>query len=159
MIRKITEEDADDMLEWMHDLDVVECLNSNFVDKTKQDCIDFIKRSNENAKEKHFAVTNNNNDYLGTISLKNIDLNKKEAEMAIVLRKCAMGKGYANISIKELFEYGNSKFGIKTFYWYVKPDNLRAIRFYDKNGYKKCKPVIESPVNHNYVWYKYQSDL
>lgn len=74
MIRKILIEDVDNMLEWMHNKNVVEFLNKNFTSKTKQDCIDFINSLDNIKNEVHFAISNDNGEYLGTVSLKNIDL-------------------------------------------------------------------------------------
>ena len=35
-----------------------------------------------------------------------------------------------------IIEYGLKKYNLEEIYWCVSPENKRAIRFYDKNGYK-----------------------
>lgn len=159
MLRKLVIEDAEKMLEWMHDESVVGLLDKDFASKTKRDCEDFIKSLDNVDSEEHLAISDANGEYLGTVSLKNIDLITKRAEMAIVLRKCAMGKGYSKEALKDIFEYGTKKYGIKDYYWYVNPNNIRAIKFYDKNGYNKINPISIGLLDKKYIWYKYQSIL
>lgn len=159
MLRKLVIEDADKMIEWMHDEDVVEFLSKDFASKTKEDCISFINSLDNIKNEEHFAIASKNGEYLGTVSLKNIDLILKRAEMAIVLRKCAMGKGYSKDALKEIFEYGVKKYDLYYYYWYVNPNNTRAIKFYDKNEYNRINPKSIGMIENDYIWYKYQSIL
>ena len=92
-IRSLEIKDAEFMYEWMHDDNVVEFFSNNFKEKTLDDVIDFIKKSNEDSKNLNLAITDDNDEYLGTISLKNIDYKNKNAEYAISLRRMAIGKG------------------------------------------------------------------
>lgn len=154
MIRKLNLKDVNDMLEWMHDVDVVEFLDKQFVNKTKEDCVNFILSANQNNAE-HFAITDESREYLGTVSLKNIDLVNKKAEMAIVLRKCAMGKGISEKALDDIFEFGFNKYGIKTYYWYVNKMNIRAIRFYDKHRYNRIDHIKEDDES-KYIFYSHQ---
>lgn len=156
MIRRLEEKDACKMLEWMHDDDVVFFLDANFKYKTIDDCYCFIRNSFCDNINKHFAIVDDNNEYMGTVSIKNINYEKKIAEMAIVLRKCAMGKGYSKKALEEIFEYGSKQLEINTFYWYVNPLNIRAIKFYDKNGYTRVFSIEGMPkLDNKYIWYKH----
>lgn len=47
-----------------------------------------------------------------------------------------MGKEFTEYGMKEIIRLGFSEFGLDTIYWNILRDNARAIRFYEKNGYK-----------------------
>lgn len=137
-LRKLLSKDAPLMIEWMHDDSVVHYLRGNFTYKNEEDCIRFIEEAEDTSINIHMAIVNEIDEYMGTVSLKNIQC--KAAEFAIVLRKCAMGKGYASYAMKEIMEYGHKICGIDNIYWCVNPDNGRAVQFYEKNNYRRCDP-------------------
>ena len=134
-LRKLEEKDAPLMLEWMHDPSVVEYMQADFASKTIDDCVDFIKSAADRTTGIHFAVVDDNDEYMGTVSLKHITDN--DAEFAITVRKAAMGRGFSTFAMKEIIEYGFNTLNLNLIYWCVNPDNKRAVRFYDKNGYKR----------------------
>ena len=153
MIRKLKGTDSLLMHEWMCDTNVVCFLDTDFSSKTLEDCECFINNSITD-NNKHFAIVDDNDEYMGTVSLKNIDYDKKIAEMAITIRKCAMGKGYSKKALDEIFEYGRKELGLTRFYWYVNPINTRALSFYDKYGYKRVNNIdIFNKLNDKYIWY------
>ncbi len=134
-LRKLKTKDAPYMLEWMHDVDVVQHLNNDFGNKTIEDCRGFIIDSENDLLNLNLAIVDNKDEYMGTVSLKNIDIINGVAEFAIAIRKCAMGKGYSKMAIERIIRIGIAKYGLKMIYWCVNNDNKRAIRFYEKNGY------------------------
>lgn len=138
-LRKLKIEDAPKMLEWMHDSSVVEHLQTDFSKKSINDCLRFIENS-INEKNINYAIADDNDEYMGTVSLKNIF--SDEAEFAITIRKCAMGKGYSIEAMKKIIEYGFNELNLKTIYWCVNPINKRAVRFYDKNHFKRIDPTL-----------------
>ena len=173
-LRSLKEKDSAPMLEWMHDEEVVEHLHANFKDKTKEDALDFILNSKKDTdiflkqadksapdfsglKNLNFAIADEDDEYLGTVSLKNINLKRKDAEFAISIRKCAMGKGISKEAMKKIIKLGFEKLNLKCIYWYVDFSNKRAIRFYDKNCYNRDDEiglkadVVENPTQ--YLWY------
>lgn len=144
-VRKLKPSDAVFMLEWMHDENVIAFLDCNFSNKTIEDCLIFIKEANCNSiKNLHLAVVDDNDEYMGTISLKNIDYTSKTAEFAIVMRRIAMGKNYASIGMRYILNFGRDKIGLKNIYWCVKKDNTRAVKFYDKNNYSRAYFIPEN---------------
>lgn len=134
-LRKLDQKDAQWMFEWMHDVSVVANMQADFAHKTIMDCKAFISLSQNTSKNMHLAIVDEMDEYMGTVSLKNIE--KKQAEFAIAIRKKAMGKGYSKYGMKEIIRIGMEELGLQKIYWYVSPDNKRAIRFYEKNGYQR----------------------
>lgn len=155
-LRRLEEKDASLMLEWMHDPTVVEYMQADFASKTIDDCVQFIRTSSAEGSE-HFAVVDDNDEYMGTVSLKHIT--DEEAEFAITVRKVAMGKGISSFAMKEIINHGFEVLKLDSIYWCVNPKNKRAARFYDKNGYQRVKAPenIEgySPEQiQKYIWYQ-----
>lgn len=60
------------MLEWMHDPSVAGSLRADFASKTLRDCKDFIATTWEAGKNLHLAIVDDNDIYMGTVSLKHI---------------------------------------------------------------------------------------
>lgn len=139
-LRQLEKKDARLMLEWMHDKSVVRYLQTDFMNKTLDDCKAFIHASNNSSEDMHLAIVDNQDIYMGTVSLKHIT--QETAEFAITMRTCAMGKGYASFAMAEVIRIGLEELGLREIYWYVSSENKRAIRFYDKNGYQRSSAGI-----------------
>ena len=156
-LRMLREKDAPLMLEWMHDDSVVQNLKTDFAAKTLEDCITFINTAQGKKESLHLAIVDDNDTYMGTVSLKHI--NKSSAEFAIVVRKCAMGLGYSQYGMRKIIDRGVKQLGIHRIFWCVSPTNYRAIRFYDKNGYSRSNVPEEANVfykkseQENFIWY------
>ena len=134
-LRNLQETDASLMLEWMHDENVVRDLKTDFAVKTLNDCVNFIEHAQHDRCNIHMAIVNSEDEYLGTVSLKNIT--KNNAEFGIAIRKCAMGNGCATYAMQEVIRKALNEMNLSEVYWCVAPLNTRALRFYDKNGYKR----------------------
>lgn len=151
------------MLEWMHDVSVVEKLNTDFSKKTLDDCERFIRASWKSIyKDLHLAVVDEEDIYQGTVSLKHIDLEASVAEFAITVRRCAMGKGFSGFAMNAILEFGREKLGLNKIYWCVNTDNIRAIRFYDKNGYQRTERVPDTILSQyqdqqGLLWYVWEA--
>lgn len=134
-LRSLEKKDAPYMLEWMHDSDVVEFLSADFSAKTLEDCENFIKSANlksEKEKNMHFAICDDDDEYYGTISLKNIDRVNRIAEYAISTRKKSFGTGYAKKATDMLLQIAFEQQGLNKVYLYVDSNNTRAVQFYHK---------------------------
>lgn len=157
-LRQLETKDAPLMLEWMHDPSVVEYMQADFAGKTLADCEAFIKAAQEMSESVHLAIANDNDEYQGTVSLK--DIRDGSAEFAITIRASAMGKGISRYAIKEIIRTGFDDIGLQRIYWCVDPANKRAVRFYDKNGFKRVEattlPVQAAYTEEqilSYLWY------
>lgn len=97
-LRKLQLKDVPLMLEWMHDEEAKHIFQNNFAEIDDVAAKKFVENSFREDQQ-HFAIVDDQDDeYLGTISLKNIDLKNKNAEYAISTRKKAIASGPNKIS-------------------------------------------------------------
>ena len=154
-LRKLKMEDAPLMLEWMHDPDCVENLQANFASKTLEDCQRFVDYAQNPGEDLHLAIVDENDTYMGTVSLKHI--HDGRAEFAIAIRACAMGKGFSAWGMRAIIDKGLQEMGLDEVYWCVSPVNKRAVRFYDKNGYTRVQNIAAPGYTPEqieaYIWY------
>ena len=134
-LRSLEKKDAPFMLEWMKDSSIACYFRFDATLMTLTDCEKFIASAQNDKKSIHFAIVDSFDEYLGTISLKNIDNEKKEAEYAISTRKKAHGTGVALIATQEILRIAFEELGLKKVYLNVLPENKRANAFYIKAGF------------------------
>ena len=137
-LRELRIEDAPLMYEWMQDKNVVSNLRGSFSTKTVEDCIEFIQ-SSISESNMHLAIASDTDEYMGTVSLKNIK--DGSAEFAITVRSVAMSKGYAWYGMESIIDKGFNELGLNCIYWCVSRNNERAIRFYDKHNFHEVVDV------------------
>jgi RimJ/RimL family protein N-acetyltransferase len=150
-LRKLELKDAPLMLAWMHDKSVTEKLRSDFASKTLQDAENFIKWSRENIENVNLAIASDEDEYMGTVSLKHIE--DGSAEFAITVRAEAMGRGYAWYGMESIIEKAFSEYGLESVYWCVSRENIRAVRFYDKHNFNEALDIPKK-VLERYKWVK-----
>lgn len=149
MLRKLNLKDAPFMLEWMHDEDIISGLSADiFRNKTINDCIEFINKSQDDKNDCHMAIVNKYDEYIGTVSLKHIDYIDKNAEFAIVLRKIAQGKGYAKIAVSEILDIAFNEYKLDEVYLNVLMDNEKAIGLYRSCGFIDLKNVNKKQLDY-----------
>lgn len=155
-LRKLELKDAPLMLSWMHDKSVTDKLRSDFLSKTLQDAENFIKSSWEDKKNVDLAIASDDDEYMGTVSLKHIE--DGSAEFAIAVRSEAMGRGFSWFGMESIIEKAFDEFGLDDVYWCVSRDNTRAIRFYDKHNFHELSDIPQRYLDRyegsdNLKWY------
>ena len=133
-LRHLELKDAQLQLEWMHDIDVYSQFQQDFEHRTIQDVINFIENSC-NDKHQHFAVVDDLDEYLGTVSLKNIDYVSSEAEYAIVVRKSKWGMGVGRFASTEIIKIAN-ELRLNKVYLTVLEENYSAQYLYESIGFR-----------------------
>ena len=118
------------------------------------DALEFIKRANRDfntLKALHFAIeskiipsSRNNLKFVGTISVKNIDLVNKKADLGYWIGEQYWGRGIATECLKLIIDYAfSAELGLKQLCAYVFPENKASIRVLEKNGMNKVGVVNE----------------
>jgi [ribosomal protein S5]-alanine N-acetyltransferase len=118
------------------------------------DALEFIKCANNDfntLKALHFAIeskiiprSRNNLKFVGTISVKKIDLVNKKADLGYWIGEQYWGKGIATECLKLIIDYAfSAELGLKQLCAYVFPENKASIRVLEKNGMNKIGEVNE----------------
>lgn len=92
------------MFEWMQDPEITCNFRANFGAMTEKDVTEFVNNSFTDENQ-NFAIVDEHDEYMGTISLKHISRIDKNAEYAIVTRSKAHGTGLAYKATKEIIKY------------------------------------------------------
>ena len=108
-IRKLEEKDAPLMLEWMQDQELVKFLSKDFSHMELSDCLRFIRDGREDGENVHRAICSEQDEYLGTVSLKQTE---------------------------EILKLAFEELGLHRVYLNVVGDNVRADRFYEKMAFR-----------------------
>lgn len=138
IIRTLKQKDLPFMMEWMQDDDIVKNFQTDFKSFTKEKVEAFIESASKQSlldNNLSYAIVDEDDCYLGTISLKNIDREHRNAEYAIVSRKAAHGKGYAKRASEEILKVAFCELGLEKVYLYVSVNNVGANKFYRKFGF------------------------
>lgn len=133
-LRPLEEKDAIGMLEWMTDPAITRFFRFDATKMTLESCKAFISESGKQPNCRHWAIVNGNDEYLGTISLKEID--GDSAEYAISTRSCAHGTGAAMAATRQILDIAFGELGLDRVYLNVLTDNGRANAFYRKAGFR-----------------------
>lgn len=136
ILRPLNLNDKYGMYEWMHDDNVINWFSFDGKNMTLENVENFINSQNSNEKTIHFAICNDD-EYAGTLSLKNIDDKCRHAEMAISLRTKFHGTGLSKKAVEELFDIAINEYKLHKLYLNVMSKNERAIKFYKKMGFEK----------------------
>lgn len=137
-LRPLQSTDVEGILEWMHDKEVNIFFRFDAENMTAKKVTKFVEDSIKAMKEQksyNFAIADAENQYLGTISLKNVDWNARTGEYAISLRKTAQGKGIGTIATKKLFVIAFEELMLNRIFLNVLSENKRAIHMYEKCGF------------------------
>ena len=134
-LRKLALKDVSGMLEWMHDPDTNRYFTENFAAYDAQKVSNFVLSAQVDGENVHRACVDDNDNYLGTISLKHIDRDNKNAEYAVSFRSDARGTGATRFATEEILKTAFEKMDLQRVYLNVLPENERANAFYRKMGF------------------------
>ena len=154
-LRELKIKDAPLMLEWIKDPQINRFFRFDAFSMNLHDCINYIESADSDPRTIHFAIVDDNDEYLGTISLKNIE--NGEAEYAISTRRAVHGTGAALEATRQILRYAFEELGLNRVYLNVLVDNLRANAFYRKAGFvfwfKEEKAVVINDISRDLNWY------
>ena len=135
-LRPLDSKDAPFMYEWMTDPEITRFFRFDASTISIEGCESFIENAQSDPNTVHFAIADERDEYLGTISLKGIDREKKQAEYAISTRKKTHGSGAALRATRLIMQYAFETLGLERVYLNVLAENGRANAFYRKAGFR-----------------------
>ena len=162
-LRPLERKDAPLMLEWMTDPEITRFFRFDASKISLESCLDYIGRAQDDPNTLHFAIADENDEYLGTISLKDIDRERKQAEYAISTRKKAHGTGAALQATQIILQYAFEALGLERVYLNVLAENGRANAFYRKAGFRFVREEPDAlelrGTRKALNWYEYRNSL
>ncbi len=95
----------------------------------------WLKSKDENDNLIFFIITDMQEKVVGYIQLSDIDKFNYYGYLGICINQNYWGKGYANEALNLLAEYAVNILSLRKVLLYVRSDNLRALKFYNKVGF------------------------
>lgn len=136
-IRKITEKDTENIIRWRNNPRVVE----NFIIRTPFTAESHLNWYNTRVQtgevEQFVIVDTESNKDVGSVYLRDIDLNNKKCEYGIFIGEDdCRGKGIGSAAAKLILDYAFEVLKLNRVYLRVFDYNKSAIRSYEKAGFK-----------------------
>ncbi len=131
----LNEDEKLEVLKWRNDERVRTWM---FYDKLirTEDHLAFISNLKDEKKNFYWVVRNETNESAGVISINKIDPANKNAYLGIYKNPFYDGKNGGGILIDALKKAAFETCGLHTLKLEVVANNVRAIKFYEKNGFK-----------------------
>ncbi|WP_069650991.1 GNAT family N-acetyltransferase [Caloranaerobacter ferrireducens] len=92
---------------------------------------------------KSFGILNENGDTIGYLTIRNIKKFKKQATLGITLDANFVNRGYGTEALNIFLDYFFNELKMKTMCLSVAKFNKRAIRCYEKNGFRKTGEYLK----------------
>ena len=137
-LRQLKLEDTQGMQEWMTDQECKKWFQFPQEYALKENIEKFIGSASVELKDGasiHWAISSLEDEYLGTISLKDVDIRVGKAEYAIALRNKVRGKGIGQQATNLILDKAFHEYHLNKVYLNVISNNEKAIRMYEKCGF------------------------
>ncbi|PLX33437.1 MAG: hypothetical protein C0604_03545 [Clostridiales bacterium] len=142
-IRELKRQDVEAMARWgFHDDPLF--LHYNFPRLTygERSLWHYMKTSG--LRKKCFAIAAQNEEVIGYISMKKINLIRRTSELGIVLDPAKLGEGYGSLALSGFLEMYFVKMKMEKLYLKAAKFNERAYRTYLKAGFVVEKEIVEA---------------
>lgn len=139
-LRVVTEEDIDgDYGEWFNDPEVCKYNSHHRFPMTKSELTDYVRKANAGRTCLLLAVCDKtNNKHIGNISLQQIDMMNRQAEIAFLFgNKEYWNKGYATASAELLIAHAFMELGMNRLYFGTNEKNIGMQKVGKHLGFKK----------------------
>ncbi len=141
VLRPVQPQDIKYFARWWRDPDLIRVTSGDTVELTDHQVARYFKNIFESQTAQHFMV-DCDFDTIGHISLQKRANDWWETQI-ILGEKKSRGKGYGLQAIRQLLDEAKTR-GISKIYLEVRPENVRAIRAYQKAGFKRVGKMINT---------------
>ena len=102
---------------------------------TEEQEIRWVRKKLEEKAQVFSMLEKHSGAFIGNIEL--MDVNDGFAELGIALTAKMQNKGYGTEAVSALTAYGLDRLGLERIFLRTNPENLRAIRVYEKCGFRE----------------------
>ena len=143
LIRPLRLEDAKISYKWRNDNEVWKLTGSkpNRI-ITEEIEKEWLSNKLKEINSYRFAIEVDNI-YVGNIQLTDVVENESAEYHIFIGDKSYWGKGVANLATAQIIIFAKNVINLKSIYLSVNPENLSAIKVYEKNGFEKMNEKIE----------------
>ncbi|HHW91087.1 MAG TPA: GNAT family N-acetyltransferase [Firmicutes bacterium] len=136
-LRPFTPEDLPKLKEWNEDEDLAVYLGL----KLPGEEVDYYQRCEKLLRERTsriFAIEDETGHFIGEVELNQITWRRKQAELHICIGEHKYwGRGFGTEAVRAVLNLAFQELGLESIYLRVYRHNKRAIRCYEKCGFKK----------------------
>lgn len=133
----VSKESVPRIVKWMNDLEVVKYTCQAARMHTEETAKDYLEKMLHDPKSYYFGIYLNEGSLIGACDLKDVDSIQRIASLGIIIgEKEHWSKGYGEESIRLLAWYGFKILNLNNIMLQVFESNPRAIRCYEKAGFK-----------------------
>ncbi len=135
-LRAPERDDIDRWLVWFNDPEVIETISVHLPLSRDQE-ERFFQAQLDNSNDVLLAIETAEGRHIGTIGLHRVDRKNSHAELGISIgEKDCWSQGYGTDAIRTLLRFAFEELNLNRVYLRVFEDNLRAIRCYEKCGFR-----------------------
>lgn len=135
-LKALEKDDLRRCWKWVNDPEVTKNMGGSIL-KSMHEEERWYEETQKRDKKKIFAIQVNKK-HIGNITLHNIDSHNKRAGLGIMIGdKRYWDKGYGSDAIKTRLSMGFNELNLHKIYLHVFPSNKRALKCYEKYGFKK----------------------
>ena len=136
-LRPFRRGDLPSMVRWNNDPDLQYYVDSD-LPKTLPECEAWFARNVPRLSYRLFAIEDDQGRLIGDLELDHISWRRREAELRIRIgEKERWNEGYGTDAVKTLLSLAFGPMGLRRLYLKVYRFNHRAIRCYEKNGFRR----------------------
>jgi RimJ/RimL family protein N-acetyltransferase len=138
LLRKITEEDADQVFFLRSDRDVLQYLDRDPITSI-DDAVQWIRMIDAGVRSNEFIAwalsLKNKKELVGTISFWNIKKEHYRSEIGYALHPSQQGKGLMQEAMTTVLDYGFKKMNLHSVEANVNPKNVSSIKLLERNNF------------------------
>lgn len=135
-LRPVTNEDTENIVRWRNE----EHVRRNFLYQelfTPGTHLKWLKDKVETGKVIQFIISVDKKTDIGSVYLRDIDYEKKEAEYGIFIgEREALNRGYGSLCCKMLCDFAKNELKLKRLFLRLMEDNAAAEKSYENAGFK-----------------------
>ena len=134
---RLDESLVQDYLAMVNDMENVGKLIGSTRTFTEEEEISWIRRKLENKFRIFSMIDKATGEFIGNIEIMDVEGDAASGELGICITAKQQERGFGSEAIPAMIRYAAKEYGLKRLMLRVFPDNARAIRVYEKCGFKE----------------------
>ena len=134
---RLDESLVQDYLAMVNDMENVGKLIGSTRTFTEEEETEWIRRKLENNFRIFSMIDKDTGNFIGNIEIMDVEGDETSGELGICITAKQQERGFGSEAIPAMVKYAAKEYGLKRLMLRVFPDNARAIRVYEKCGFKE----------------------